>query len=220
MNYKIREIIRLHKIRQEDFVEKLGTSVQQLRRLDEGERRMTMEWLEKIDATLRSFGIKDFKKNALISGNVDFSYDNKEAPSYGLGDSGRGGYVTKIPVWGTVDAQDGEKYAVNTEDTPITWIEPLPAQHGDKDAFCLLVAGESMLPKYEPGYIVCVNTRKPAIKGRDCVVEMLDGHAFLKKFITADKDFYHLEQLNPQKSLKIEKKLVKRVLPVVGAVYD
>lgn len=123
-----------------------------------------------------------------------------------------------IPVWGIVDAGDGESYAVNTEDTPIDYITPLPQQEMDNDAYGLLVAGTSMSPALEPGYIACINTRKPVLSGRLCVVELKDGSALIKKFIKRDKGKIILHQYNPEKDLEILEKDAVRILPVVGVV--
>lgn len=126
--------------------------------------------------------------------------------------------ATKIPVWGVVDAQDGDKYALNTEDTPIDYIEPLPQQNMDREAYGVLVAGESMFPALKPGYIACVNTRKPVIRGGLCVVEIKDDGAIIKEFVKREKGKVTLRQYNPDKEIEMSEKEIGRILPVVGIV--
>lgn len=126
--------------------------------------------------------------------------------------------VRKIPVWGIVDAQDGDRYALNTEDTPIDYIEPLPQQNMDKDAYAVLVAGDSMVPAAKPGYLACVNTRKPVLKGDICVIELKDDGGLIKEFVKRENGKIYLHQYNPPKDIQIDEKTVARILPVVGFI--
>lgn len=155
----------------------------------------------------------------LLYGDLEMTYA-QGAGGYGLAEADAAAKPAKIPVWGRLDLPGEERYALNTEDTPLDWIAPLPVQENDKDAYAILVSGEGMQPKYEPGDIVCVNTRKPALRGKDCVVELKDGGALLKRYTGSDAQDYIFEQLNPQKTVKIKKAQVAKLLPVVGVVYE
>lgn len=199
---------------QKDVADHCGISQAAVAKIEDGRTRRPRNLLELSEI------LKTSSQWLLFGTGGHDVYSQDAIASGGLHDAHRNQIVQKIPVWGVVDAQDGEKYAINTEDTPIDWIDPLPVQESDKDAFGLLISGESMSPKYEPGYIVCVNTRKPAIKGKDCVIELKDGGAYLKRYISTSGDDYVFEQLNPAKKLTIKKKDVKRLLPVVAVIYD
>ncbi len=171
-----------------------------------------LKTLEKLAGAI-GMSVDEFWRPRLINNNIITTFD-------GLHDQPSRRTERKIPIWGVVDAQDGEKYAVNTEDTPVDWVMPLPSQREDKDAFGLLISGESMSPRYMPGFIVFVHTRKPPIKGRDVVIELLDGGAYLKTYIGLEGDHYFFEQMNPQKRLKFKKSEIKRILPVVGVLHE
>jgi phage repressor protein C with HTH and peptisase S24 domain len=212
MKNRIKEIRKSKGISQESLGDMIGMKKAGVSKLERGSVKLTTAHIDKIAQALGCDPIE-------IMGKTAYSQETRPL-SRGLSEAPRTVQSSKIPVWGTVDAQGGERYAINTEDTPIDFIEPLPVQETDKDAFGLLVAGESMFPKYEPGNIVCVHTRKPAIKGRDCVVEMNDGSGLIKKYLGMQGDSYLLEQLNPPKQIILKKADITRIMPVVGVIYE
>lgn len=210
MKNRIKEIRKSRGMSQEALGEHVGLQKAGISKLERGSVKLTTEHISKIAKALKCEPWELFS---------DTSYEQPALKTSGFAEAPSSGYVQKIPVWGVADAQDGERYAINMEDTPVEWIEPLPMQSADKAAFGVLVAGESMSPKYEPGNIACVNTRKPAIKGQDCVIEFSDGSGLIKKYIGSSADEYIFEQLNPHKQLKFPKKDVVRILPVVGVIF-
>lgn len=66
MKNNVREIRKNLKIKAIEFANALGTSEQQLRRLEVGERKMTLEWIEKITKAFHSLGFRDIKSTMLI----------------------------------------------------------------------------------------------------------------------------------------------------------
>lgn len=155
----------------------------------------------------------------LKSGIDDIQYSQQPVHQTGMSDAPLKPKSSKIPVWGVVDAQDGEKYAVNTEDTPIDYVDPLPSIAADKGAFCLLISGESMMPAVKPGHIAYIDTRKPPLKGELCVVQLKDGGAFIKNYLGKNDKEVRLEQLNPHKEIVIKMSDVERILFVAGALF-
>lgn len=210
---KLKNLRDAKNLTMEALAEAIGTTASQINKLEKGQRKLSLDWAKKLAPIL---SVSPFE---LLDVEDDAKYDMRLPPAGGFSEARPSAYTPKIPVWGVVDAQDGERYAINMEDTPVEWIEPLPMQSADKAAFAVLVAGESMSPKYEPGNIACVNTRKPAIKGQDCIIEFTDGSGMIKKYIGSSADEYIFEQLNPHKQLKFKKKDIVRILPVVGVIF-
>jgi phage repressor protein C with HTH and peptisase S24 domain len=197
--------------RAEDAAQRYGWSVHTYLSHENGSRGIT-------EKRAKIYAEKYGSTPGYIMFNDAGSYDQTLGRGGGMNDDERRLAVSKIPVWGTADAQDGEKYAINMEDTPIDYIEPLPQQKLDGDAYAILISGESMSPALKPGYIACVNTRKVVTRGSLCVVEFNDGGGWIKEFNRRENGFVYVTQYNPQKELRIDVKDVARLLPVVGFI--
>lgn len=91
-----------------------------------------------------------------------------------------------------------------------------PNQQGLNNAFALYAAGESMSPRYMEGELVYVVAGLPLIKGRDCIVEMKNGEAFLKQYFKTTDTHIICKQLNPGVEWKKLISDVKIIHIVVG----
>ena len=154
----------------------------------------------------------------LKTGVDDVSYPQPTALPGGFSDAPPPAHTGKIPVWGTIDAQDGDRYSFNNEETPIDWITPLPVQLTDKDAFAMAVGHSSMEPMFYAGWIACIHTRKPVIKGKPVAVWLKNGEGLLKLYLGDEGEYCVLKQLNPEKTLKIKKSDIYKIMPVVGTI--
>ncbi|MDP2205178.1 MAG: S24 family peptidase [Alphaproteobacteria bacterium] len=154
----------------------------------------------------------------LKTGVSDAEYPAPPTLPGGLSDAPRTAQAGKIPVWGTIDAQGGDRYSFNSEETPIDWITPLPAQLTDKDAFAMAIGHTSMEPMFYAGWIACIHTRKPVIRGKPVAIWLKNGEGLLKIYQGDDGEYCLLKQLNPEKTLKIKKSAIYKIMPVVGTI--
>jgi len=76
-----------------------------------------------------------------------------------------------------------------------------------------------MVPRYEPGNIACIHTRKPPIRGCDCVIELKNGTGMIRRYLGMQGNSYIVEQLNPPKTTHLKKSDVVRMMPIVGILY-
>jgi phage repressor protein C with HTH and peptisase S24 domain len=73
-----------------------------------------------------------------------------------------------------------------------------------KNAYAVAISGESMEPRYRPGEIVYVNPSRPARRGDDVVVQVMQSgelSGFVKEFISRDDNKLVVRQFNPKKTL-------------------
>jgi phage repressor protein C with HTH and peptisase S24 domain len=73
---------------------------------------------------------------------------------------------------------------------------PRPPQFTDPNGFGVEVSGDSMVPKYEDGQVVMVDTRKRPVSGDYAVVGLMDGDKYVKRYREAGGRVI-LESVNP-----------------------
>jgi repressor LexA len=71
-----------------------------------------------------------------------------------------------------------------------------PPQFTDPNGFGVEVSGDSMIPKYESGQVVMVDTRKRPVNGDYAVVGLLTGERYIKRYREISGRVI-LESLNP-----------------------
>jgi phage repressor protein C with HTH and peptisase S24 domain len=95
---------------------------------------------------------------------------------------------------------------------------PRPANLGGvRAAYAIYMVGDSMEPRYEPGWLLHVNPFKPPTRGRDVVVYKQGQSVSIKQFLGWDGDTLVLRQLNPPDTLRIPRTEVRECHLVVGA---
>jgi transcriptional regulator with XRE-family HTH domain len=111
----------------------------------------------------------------------------------------------------------GTDQAMFLEDGPIGYT-PRPANLGGvRAAYAIYMVGDSMEPRYEPGWLLHVNPFKPPTRGRDVVVYKQGQIVLIKQFVGWEGDTLVLRQLNPPDTLRIPRIEVRECHLVVGA---
>lgn len=89
-----------------------------------------------------------------------------------------------------------------------------------KDGYGVVVTGESMSPKYEPGDIVIVNPRLPAIRNKPAIFISDetggDFKAMVKLLLRETPTEWQVSQLNPKREFALPKKTWVKALRIVG----
>ena len=86
-----------------------------------------------------------------------------------------------------------------------------------RSAYAIYMVGDSMEPRYEPGWLLHVNPFKPPTRGRDVVVYKADNSVLIKQFVGWESDTLVLHQLNPTDTLRVARAEVRECHLVVGA---
>ncbi|HEV2098758.1 MAG TPA: S24 family peptidase [Stellaceae bacterium] len=103
------------------------------------------------------------------------------------------------------------------EDGPIGYTSRPANLGGVREAYAIYMVGDSMEPRYEPGWLLHVNPFKPPIRGRDVVVYKQGQIVLIKQFVGWEGDTLVLRQLNPPDTLRIPRIDVRECHLVVGA---
>ena len=121
----------------------------------------------------------------------------------------------RIPI--RSGARGGTDQEMFLEDGPIGFT-PRPANlNGVRSAYAIYMVGDSMEPRYEPGWLLHVNPFKPPIRGRDVVVYKEGQVVLIKQFVGWEGDILVLRQLNPPATLRIPRQQVNECHLVVGS---
>jgi transcriptional regulator with XRE-family HTH domain len=121
----------------------------------------------------------------------------------------------RIPI--RSGARGGTDQEMFLEDGPIGYT-PRPANLGGvRSAYAIYMVGDSMEPRYEPGWLLHVNPFKPPTRGRDVVVYKEGQAVLIKQFVGWEGDTLILRQLNPPDTLRIPREQVRECHLVVGA---
>ncbi len=110
-------------------------------------------------------------------------------------------------VHGGLNLQNGEI---------VDWVARHPSQAGIANAFAVYVFSDSMEPRYFAGELVYVHPGRQPDAGRDCVIEMLNGDAYIKRYLRQTDKVIRVAQLNPAGEKDIPKAEVKAIYAVVG----
>ncbi|MBU6475746.1 MAG: helix-turn-helix transcriptional regulator [Alphaproteobacteria bacterium] len=120
-----------------------------------------------------------------------------------------------VPVYGS--AAGGLHKGLNLESAAVAdWVARHPAQSGIAGAFAVYVFSDAMEPRYFPGELVYVHPGRPPEAGRDCIIEMQNGDAAIKRYLRQTEDKVRVAQFNPPEEQDIPKDAIRAVYAVVG----
>jgi transcriptional regulator with XRE-family HTH domain len=123
--------------------------------------------------------------------------------------------LDQIPI--RSGARGGTDQEMFLEDGPIGYT-PRPASLGGvRSAYAIYMVGDSMEPRYEPGWLLHVNPFKPPTRGRDVVVYKEGQAVLIKQFVGWEGDTLVLRQLNPPTTLRIPRDQIRECHLIVGA---
>jgi len=98
----------------------------------------------------------------------------------------------------------------------VDWVTRHPAQIGINNAFAIYVFSDSMEPRYFRGELVYVHPGRPPEANRDCIIEMKNGDAYIKRYVRQSEEKIRVAQLNPPQEKEIPKADIKAIYAVVG----
>jgi phage repressor protein C with HTH and peptisase S24 domain len=114
-------------------------------------------------------------------------------------------------------ARGGGEQEMFLADGPIGYT-PRPANlAGVRAAYAIYMVGDSMEPRYQPGWLLHVNPFKPPTRGRDVVVYKTGNAVLIKQFVGWEANVLVLRQLNPPSELRIPREEVTECHLVVGS---
>lgn len=125
-----------------------------------------------------------------------------------------------VPVYGYAAGSEGagakgaELNLANGE--AVDWAPRHPAQVGIRDAFAIYVFSDSMEPRYFRGELVYIHPGRPPEPGKDCIIEMKNGDAYIKTMVKRGDKALRVRQYNPAAESDVPLKDIKAVYAVIG----
>lgn len=124
-----------------------------------------------------------------------------------------------LPVMGK--AQGGSEGWLTMGETPFDWTVRPSALLKIKDAYALIVEGDSMTDFGLPdGTVMHVHPHRAPKPGGFCVLVKRNGDAFVKRYIAHRGARFVVEQSNPRQTLEFPDGEVRAVHRVTGVSYD
>lgn len=209
MKNRIRELRLRQDLTLQRLADRIGTTPQQIHRLERGVRRLSTEWMERVASGL---GVHPTE---LIANEADLAMRAgdgsgvrvRELPAYGAID---------LPVYGTAV---GGSDTLLFNDGEVTERLARPALlAGAVQAYAVYMTGDSMEPRYRALELLYVNPARPVTAGCYTVVQKANGEALVKRFKSRDDHAVVLEQLNPDSEIRIPAEEVTAIHRIVGSV--
>lgn len=201
MQNKLR-VLRLAKgLTLEQLAEAAGTSHQQVLRLEKGERRLTVDWMVRLAQPL---GVEP---KDLLPDPTTPQVPPSAAPSFAPNQD-------MISVRSA--ARGGDDQRMFLEDGPIDYVPRPPVLRNVRDAYAIYVVGESMVPRYRPGFLLHINPYKPPRRDNGVVIYKRDQAVLIKEFVEASPTELVLRQFNPDIELRIDRSDIVEFHTVVG----
>ena len=216
---RLRNRIKEFRLARQWSLEKLGeradTTRQQIYKLENGELRLSQEWMERI---AKAFGdgvrpadllpehdvkwpipaaSRDMAGSALSFEERDYRSGPRDLPILGFVKAGKEGLFI----------DQGERQGVTVRPEALRDV---------RTAYAVRVHDTSMSPAFEPGYVLHVDPTRPVRPGDNIVIQTVDGQAFIKRLVRRTERVIICEQFNPREPMEFKPMKVKAIHMVVG----
>ena len=116
----------------------------------------------------------------------------------------------RVPVYGYAAGGGAEEVAF-AEDRVLEWREPPPYWNGGGQLAYVRIRGDSMEPRYFSGELVPVRLGVEPAKNEDCLIEMNDSTALVKRYCGRRDDYILAQQFNPERELKLDATKIRAI---------
>lgn len=227
MPNRIKEFRDAAGMSQQQLAERVGTTNQQISRLESGERRLTVEWMARIAPVFRVAPARliDPPDEPIVSVPtvVDMPPPDQGDP-LSFSRVITEGLVGErdLPVYAA--AQGGPDGVLVVDQDPIRVVKRPAPLFDAPNGFGILITGDSMTPEFEHGDIALVNPHRPLARDKTCIFirPERDGsqRVMIKRLVGWDMSAWRMKQFNPPLewyALRAEWPLVHRVVGRYGA---
>lgn len=199
-----------------ELARRVGTSAQQMGRLEAGKRRLTQDWMVRVAGALAVMP-QDLLPESVVTpppGTGEPVGSPLEMMPASLG--GR-----DLPVYAS--AQGGPS-GMLIDNSPTDWVlRPQPLLRVQK-AFAVYVVGDSMEPVYEPGDLLLVHPGLPPTRGRDVLLtaQKQDGEtaALVKRLVQSTPTDWIVKQYNPPAEFPLSRAEWQNAFVIVGKYHS
>lgn len=190
---QLRDIRKKIGLTQEQLAEIAGCTAQYIGQLERGERRLKADFITSLVKSLHKNGYKSVQPSDFLEG-AKSNYEFEQS----------------VPVYSASSTA-----SLSLNENSVIDRAPLRSNMGE-EGFYLIVACSLMEPRYEKGERIAVSRTLSPKKGKDCVIEFIDGSIALRRFLELTEKTLLCEQLNPRKNLEFNTAEIVGIYAVVG----
>lgn len=220
---RLRNRIKEYRLARQWSLEKLGeragTTRQQIYKLENGELRLSQEWMERIakafGGDLRAADLlpdQELKKPSSSTSRRLVVPSNQSGVGFEEWDYRSG--PRDLPILGHVKAGQMGLFIDQGERQGVT-VRP-ESLRDVRTAYAVRVHDVSMSPAFEPGYVLHVDPTRPVKPGDNVVIQTVDGQAFIKRLVRRTERVIICEQFNPREPMEFKPAKVRALHMVVG----
>lgn len=179
-----------------DLARLLGVNNSRVHEMISGERRIKLSEVDRIAAFL------EWTREELIRHETDISPEFGEiAPMEGVElDYGQ---TYDLPLHGADDLGGGV-FSMSTK--PVGKIDRSPALKGNKAAYAVYCAEDSLAPRFERGQTLVIDPTRPVAPGNDVLFVSKDGKTrCIRRLVAVLPAEWRVQQLTPPRTYKIAK---------------
>jgi phage repressor protein C with HTH and peptisase S24 domain len=200
------------------LAERIGTSRQQIHKLERGERQLTEGWMRRLAPTLLCEPADLL--NGDSGGGGSAANGAGMVPGGDVRDARLASFDRRDPIPVYASAQGGPDGTILTYE-PIEFVDRPEPLFGVRKAFAMYVVNDSMEPKYSQGALLLVHPGRP-VRASDYVLvvkQAEDGEhsALVKQLVRTDTERLVLRQFNPPREFEISNDEVSSVSLVIGS---
>lgn len=205
-----------------ELAAKVGAHHNTIQKLENGERKLTVEWISKLSPFLKT-SVADFLGGGgqvTEPGKVPLTNKGRGTPAAPENVYAPDNWPRDLPVMGIGECGPDGWSLWNGE--VIQMAPRPPSLAGVPKAYAIYAKGDSMEPRYFNGELLHINPAKPIEPGHFVLVQVLpaqDGDApgaLLKRLVRRSASKVVLEQFNPPKRIEIKSSDVVSIHKVVG----
>lgn len=187
---------------QPKLAEAMGTTKNQLIKLEKGDRRLTDNWIRR---AAQALGVPN---SAIIDEPLEDVAETDQPATNALPPADASYPMPadiphrRLPVYGQAAGgmNDDGKFYLNGN--KIAEVFCLPSLEHVRDAYAVYMHGESMEPVFRPGDIIFIDPSRPVISGDDVLVQIKGDvgdppYAYVKRFVERKSGQLVLRQYNP-----------------------
>lgn len=205
-----------------ELARRMGTSAQQVERLEKGQRNLTQKWMERAAAALEC-DIVEILRDTRVGYTPP-----PNAEAFRMEGASAERMHRDLPIFGTalgasriVDGEAIEQTTLNSGEI-VAYAKRPPILNGRADAYGLYVMGSSMYPVYPEGTTILAERKRPPRVGDDVVVYLRpedaledDGErarmVLVKRLVRRSATYVELHQFTPDLTFRIPRDSVLRI---------
>src|SRR5215469_1524713 len=208
------------------LAERVGTSAQQIDRLEKGKIRLTVDWMIRIgkalavdpkelmivDAAAPPSGVKSQPERAEPPQRVPGLPPSLHTMPVDLGSP-------DLPIMGRAQGGSEGVLMIPNDQRPVDWTYRPPQLRGVSDAFAVFAYDDSMHPMYKNGQTLWIHPHLPVKPGDGVLVIKRNEQALIKELVRRTKAELVLRQYRPrEEEFALPMREIHAVYRIIGAL--